>query len=94
MVTASSHFENSLAPTALTCLSDETFKEALSQRGKWDEGERANMCWVRRKRPRLEGVALALGQPELPGQGHTCPSMGSRPKSGLEAHLGLVPVTC
>lgn len=49
------------------------------------------MCRVRRKRPRLEEVVLALGQAELPWQGHTCPTVGSRPKSGLEAHLGLVP---
>lgn len=50
------------------------------------------MFRVRRKRPGLEEVVLALGQPELPQQGHALPlCVGSRPKSGLEAHLGLVP---
>lgn len=42
MVIASSHLENSLAPTALSrirccdlAVGDETFKERLSQKGKW-----------------------------------------------------------
>jgi hypothetical protein len=66
----------------VTWLGDETFKEGLGQRVKW--GQRKKSKYVQgEEKPRLEEV--------VPRQGHTCPTVGSRPKSGLEAHLGLVP---
>lgn len=49
------------------------------------------MFRVRRKKPRLEEVVWRWASQSCLGRDTPCPCVGSRPKSGLEAHLGLVP---